>query len=112
MSVVSSFFKLSQVLRGVHTHLMVEYGLPNWGSYLIFAFATIIAGAFLGCILVCVIDFVYPPKYVSRHKQTDGADSKPKISEEILVNFECYYCLNTSETRLFCRLMKILEMIC
>ncbi|KAG8242296.1 Thioredoxin- transmembrane protein 1 [Homalodisca vitripennis] len=48
MSVVSYFFKMSQLLRAVHTRLMEDYGLPTWGSYLIFAVATIIIGALLG----------------------------------------------------------------
>jgi hypothetical protein len=29
---------------------MEEYGMPTWGSYLIFAVATIIIGAFLGLV--------------------------------------------------------------
>ncbi|KAJ8678970.1 hypothetical protein QAD02_014757 [Eretmocerus hayati] len=62
MSVVSQFFKMSQVLRGVHTKLMEDFGLPTWGSYLIFAIATIVVGAILGLLIVCVIDFIYPPK--------------------------------------------------
>ncbi|XP_067007173.1 thioredoxin-related transmembrane protein 1 [Anabrus simplex] len=62
MSVVSYFFKLSQILRAVHNQLMEEYGLPTWGSYLIFAVATIFIGALLGLVLVCVIDLIYPPK--------------------------------------------------
>nr|CAD7404843.1 unnamed protein product [Timema cristinae] len=50
MSIVSYFFKLSQVLRTVHNTLMEEYGLPTWGSYLIFAVATIFIGALLGLV--------------------------------------------------------------
>ncbi|XP_044728816.1 thioredoxin-related transmembrane protein 1 isoform X2 [Chrysoperla carnea] len=84
MSVVSSFFKLSQILRSVHNHFMTEYGLPSWGSYLIFALATIILGAILGLILVCIIDFVYPPKPIYKEKiETINAkgDSKPIVEE-------------------------------
>uniref|UniRef100_A0A0A9W0N3 Thioredoxin-related transmembrane protein 1 n=1 Tax=Lygus hesperus TaxID=30085 RepID=A0A0A9W0N3_LYGHE len=62
MSVVSYFFKLSQGLRTIHNKLMVEYGLPTWGSYVIFSLVTIILGALLGLIMVCCIDYVYPPK--------------------------------------------------
>ncbi|XP_059045847.1 thioredoxin-related transmembrane protein 1-like [Achroia grisella] len=62
MTVVAEFFKLSQALRSVHTMLMETYGLPTWGSYLIFAVATIFVGAILGLILVCVIDLLYPPR--------------------------------------------------
>ncbi|CAB3245140.1 unnamed protein product [Arctia plantaginis] len=62
MSLVAEFFKLSQALRSVHNMLMDTYGLPTWGSYLIFAVATIFIGALLGLLLVCVIDLLYPPR--------------------------------------------------
>jgi len=62
MSAVSYFFKLSMVLRAIHTSLIEEYGLPYWGSYIVFALATVIIGALLGLILVCVVDFVFPPR--------------------------------------------------
>ncbi|CAK1594829.1 unnamed protein product [Parnassius mnemosyne] len=62
MSLVAQFFKLSQALRSVHNMLMETYGLPTWGSYLIFAVATIFIGALLGLMLVCVIDLLYPPR--------------------------------------------------
>ncbi|CAH2061811.1 unnamed protein product, partial [Iphiclides podalirius] len=62
MSLVAYFFKLSQSLRSVHTMLMETYGLPTWGSYLIFALVTILVGALLGLILVCVVDLLYPPQ--------------------------------------------------
>ncbi|KAL0859820.1 hypothetical protein ABMA27_010163 [Loxostege sticticalis] len=60
MSLVAEFFKLSQALRSVHNTLMETYGLPTWGSYLIFAIATIFIGALLGLMLVCIIDLLYP----------------------------------------------------
>ncbi|XP_028178274.1 thioredoxin-related transmembrane protein 1-like [Ostrinia furnacalis] len=60
MTLVAEFFKLSQALRSVHNTLMETYGLPTWGSYLIFAIATIFIGALLGLVLVCVIDLLYP----------------------------------------------------
>ncbi|XP_013134085.1 PREDICTED: thioredoxin-related transmembrane protein 1-like, partial [Papilio polytes] len=62
MSLVAHFFKLSQALRSVHTMLMETYGLPTWGSYLIFAVGTIFIGALLGLMLVCIIDLLYPPR--------------------------------------------------
>ncbi|CAG9789991.1 unnamed protein product [Diatraea saccharalis] len=62
MTLVAEFFKLSQVLRSVHNTLMETYGLPTWGSYLIFAIVTIFVGALLGLILVCIIDLLYPPR--------------------------------------------------
>ena len=62
MSLVSYFFKLSMVLRNVHTILTEEYQLPYWISYVAFALATIILGGVLGLILVCCIDFIFPPR--------------------------------------------------
>lgn len=42
---------------------MAEYGLPTWGSYLIFAIATIFIGAILGLVSIqfClfVLEFCY-----------------------------------------------------
>lgn len=52
MTVVSAFFKLSQILRHFHNTLMEEYGLPSWGSYLIFSIGTILLGAILGLVSI------------------------------------------------------------
>ena len=79
MTMVSYFFKLSMVLRNVHTTLTDEYQvsccrfnfvikssklfqLPYWVSYVAFAVATILLGGILGLILVCCIDLVFPPR--------------------------------------------------
>ncbi|XP_055546616.1 thioredoxin-related transmembrane protein 1 isoform X2 [Wyeomyia smithii] len=75
MSLVSQFFKLSHFLKEVNVMLSKEYGLPAWGSYALFAIGTILLGAILGLILVCIIDFMFPPKSAQRksfseHKQS------------------------------------------
>ncbi|KPM06526.1 thioredoxin-related transmembrane protein 1-like protein, partial [Sarcoptes scabiei] len=62
MSVVSNFFKISMALRAVHNTFVEDYGIPYWGSYILFAFATIIFGAILGLMIVCVIDILFPAK--------------------------------------------------
>jgi len=62
MSLVSYFFKLSMVLRNVHTVLTEDYQLPYWVSYVAFAVATVLLGGLLGLFLVCCIDCVYPPR--------------------------------------------------
>jgi len=78
MAVVSQFFKLSMSLRSVHTTLVQEYGLPEWGSYVVFALATILTGALIGLLLVCVIDAVLPPQpaaaRVLAQSVTDGEE--------------------------------------
>lgn len=40
---------------------MEDFGLPTWGSYLIFAIATIIIGAFLGLVSLTHLEirFIY-----------------------------------------------------
>lgn len=53
-------------LQEVNVMLSKEYGLPPWGSYALFAVGTILLGAILGLILVCVIDFMFPPKSAQR----------------------------------------------
>lgn len=40
--------------------------MPTWGSYALFAIGTIFVGATLGLLLVCVVDFLYPPKKSQR----------------------------------------------
>ena len=62
MSLVSYFFKISMALRAVHNRLVEEYGIPQWGSYVLFAFATILLGALLGLLIVCMIDLVFPAR--------------------------------------------------
>lgn len=66
MSILSYFFKLSHLLKDFNTNLQEEYGLPTWGSYALLATATIIVGAALGLLLVCIVDFLYPAKKSQR----------------------------------------------
>jgi len=90
MTIISAFFKLSQMLRQFHNMLMEEYGLPSWGSYLIFAMATIVLGAVLGLFLVCVIDFIYPQKYPAglnekkKEKDSDDELADDDIKDDIV----------------------------
>ncbi|XP_050526855.1 thioredoxin-related transmembrane protein 1-like [Daktulosphaira vitifoliae] len=91
MSLVAQFFKLSQKVRVIHSTLMAEYGLPTWGSYLIFAIATIFVGAILGLFLVCIIDLIYPPrhaKFPSKDKKEENSDSGQESDDDELVKDE------------------------
>lgn len=65
MSLVAQFFKLSMAVRGLHTTLVDYYGIPYWGSYLLFGLGTVIVGAILGLMIVFIIDVVFPPKLPS-----------------------------------------------
>lgn len=85
MSLVSQFFKLSHFLKEVNTMLSKEYGLPVWGSYALFAIGTILLGAILGLILVCVIDFMFPPKSAQRKSFSEHKKNLlfEKVAEDI-----------------------------
>jgi len=76
MTMVSYFFKLSMVLRNVHTTLTEEYKLPSWASYVAFALATIALGGVLGLVLVCCIDCVYPPRRDITYATTKPAQTR------------------------------------
>jgi len=76
MTMVSYFFKLSMVLRNVHSTLTEEYELPYWVSYVAFAVATILLGGILGLLLVCCIDCVFPPRREDQHHSHPVRDDK------------------------------------
>ncbi|KAL4239080.1 Thioredoxin-related transmembrane protein 1 [Mactra antiquata] len=62
MGLVGTFFRLAMKIRSFYTLMTEEYGIPEWGCYVIFAVITIITGLLLGLLLVCLCDFVYPTK--------------------------------------------------
>jgi len=76
MTMVSYFFKLSMVLRNVHSTLTEEYQFPYWVSYVAFAVATILLGAILGLLLVCCIDCIFPPRRDEQQQAPKGRDDK------------------------------------
>jgi len=76
MTMVSYFFKLSMVLRNVHSTLTEEYQFPYWVSYVAFAVATILLGAILGLLLVCCIDCVFPPRRDDQQQTPQGREDK------------------------------------
>jgi len=61
MSLISQFYKISMSIRNLMNIMLEQYGIPAWAAYVIFGLATILLGLILGLILVCIIDFVYPP---------------------------------------------------
>lgn len=56
MSIVSNFFKISMTLRALHNSLVEDYGIPYWGSYILFAFVTILFGAMLGLVRIIFLE--------------------------------------------------------
>jgi len=49
-SIEKFLFNHFLLFQGIHNKLLEDIGLPTWGSYLIFAVATIILGAILGLV--------------------------------------------------------------
>ncbi|XP_036139303.1 thioredoxin-related transmembrane protein 1 [Monomorium pharaonis] len=94
MACLSHFFKLSQVLRNIHNQLLEDVGVPVWGSYLIFAVATVVLGTILGLFIVCFIDFLFPHKPARTQQQgkkkqagaTDGTPQEKNSDDEIAEN--------------------------
>uniref|UniRef100_A0A224Z0S2 Thioredoxin-related transmembrane protein 1 n=1 Tax=Rhipicephalus zambeziensis TaxID=60191 RepID=A0A224Z0S2_9ACAR len=98
MSLVAQFFKLSMSLRALHTTLVDYYGIPYWGSYILFALGTIVIGAVLGLLIVCVIDTVFPPKLPSykpakksesdNEEEEDGSESEAgnKSDDDVILD--------------------------
>lgn len=86
MSIVSGFFKLSMLLRNIHTQITEEYGIPYWGSYLLFAVATIVIGAVLGLVLVFLIDCFYPSKVSTKKTIVEVvSDNDQQVSVALLI---------------------------
>ncbi|XP_030381744.1 thioredoxin-related transmembrane protein 1-like [Scaptodrosophila lebanonensis] len=83
MSVLSYFFKLSHTLKNFNARLQDDYGLPTWGSYALFAIATIFVGAALGLLLVCLVDFIYPPKKYQRQGFSGSHDNLAEGLEDL-----------------------------
>lgn len=77
MTVVSWFFKISMVIRAIHTRLVEDYGIPSYGSYILFGLATILVGIVLSLVIVCALDFVFPAKMDgTRYEKLDVSGDK------------------------------------
>uniref|UniRef100_A0A8C4SXY9 Uncharacterized protein n=1 Tax=Erpetoichthys calabaricus TaxID=27687 RepID=A0A8C4SXY9_ERPCA len=62
MTAMAGLFRLSVWIRHVHMYLTEKLHIPVWGSYAIFAFATLLTGLFFGLILVLIADCLCPSK--------------------------------------------------
>uniref|UniRef100_A0A8B9NVX9 Thioredoxin-related transmembrane protein 1 n=1 Tax=Apteryx owenii TaxID=8824 RepID=A0A8B9NVX9_APTOW len=78
MSSMSALFQLSMWIRHCHGYLTESVGIPVWGSYAIFALATLFSGLILGLIMVFLADCLCPSK---RHRQQQYPYSK-KLAPE------------------------------
>lgn len=84
MGIVSYFFKLSHYLKEVNNVMLVDYGLPPWLTYVLFAIATILLGALLGLVLVSIIDLFFPPVPHTRTPPKTNIGSTDEDAHDVL----------------------------
>ncbi|XP_078261747.1 LOW QUALITY PROTEIN: thioredoxin-related transmembrane protein 4 [Rhinoraja longicauda] len=86
MSGMAGLFRLSVWIRQMHSYLTETMGIPVWGSYIIFALATLVVGLVLGLILVLIADCICPPKRHDRREVSEvievGNEAEDEEEEE------------------------------
>lgn len=82
MTFVSYFFKLSHYLKEVNNVMLVDYGMPPWVTYVLFAIATILLGAILGLVLVSIIDLFFPPVPRNSRKSFSQSQAGANVPDE------------------------------
>ncbi|XP_069064750.1 thioredoxin-related transmembrane protein 1 isoform X2 [Pleurodeles waltl] len=89
MSGMSALFQLSMMIRQCHNYLTEDIGIPVWGSYAIFALATLFSGLALGLIMVFIADYLCPsrrlrpPPYTFQRKLSpEAAKIFKKLEDE------------------------------
>ncbi|XP_043552518.1 thioredoxin-related transmembrane protein 4 isoform X2 [Chiloscyllium plagiosum] len=83
MSGMAGLFRLSVWIRQIHGYLTETLGIPAWGSYVIFAVATLMAGLILGLFLVLIADCICPPKRQQKYEVTEMLEAEDEDSEEL-----------------------------
>ncbi|XP_055312172.1 thioredoxin-related transmembrane protein 1 [Sitodiplosis mosellana] len=79
MTIMSYFFKLSHYLKEVNNVMLIDYGMPPWLTYVLFAIVTILLGALLGLILVSIIDLIFPSQ---SSRQSFAQGQAPSTDED------------------------------
>uniref|UniRef100_A0AC11CXE0 Uncharacterized protein n=1 Tax=Ovis aries TaxID=9940 RepID=A0AC11CXE0_SHEEP len=88
MSSMSGLFQLSMWIRTCHNYFIEDLGLPIWGSYTVFAVATLLSGLVLGLFMIFVADCLCPSKrrrpqpYPSRKLLPESSQPLKKVEEE------------------------------
>lgn len=88
MSSMSALFQLSMWIRTCHNYFIEDLGLPIWGSYTVFALATLLSGLLLGLFMIFVADCLCPSKrrrpqpYPSRKLLPESSQPLKKVEEE------------------------------
>ncbi|XP_078000441.1 thioredoxin-related transmembrane protein 1-like isoform X1 [Glandiceps talaboti] len=99
MGLLSWLFKVSMVVRNIHTTLTEDYNVPVYGSYALFAAATILMGLLLGVALVFLTDYLCParppkcaqqriPPKDQRSQSSDSRSNSDADNEETSENTE------------------------
>lgn len=82
MSFLGMFFRFSMAIRDLHTTMMTDYGIPVWGSYVIFAVATILLGLFIGLLIVCLCDLREPTRVLPRKPLVNKKNEEPVETDD------------------------------
>ncbi|XP_004285644.1 thioredoxin-related transmembrane protein 1 isoform X1 [Orcinus orca] len=88
MSSMSALFQLSMWIRTYHNYFIEDLGLPVWGSYTVFALATLLSGLLLGLCMIFVADCLCPSKrcrpqpYPSKKLLLESSQPLKKVEEE------------------------------
>ncbi|XP_061038526.1 thioredoxin-related transmembrane protein 1 [Eubalaena glacialis] len=88
MSSMSALFQLSMWIRTCHNYFIEDLGLPVWGSYTVFALATLLSGLLLGLCMIFVADCLCPSKrrrpqpYPSKKLLLESSQPLKKVEEE------------------------------
>ncbi|XP_058913163.2 thioredoxin-related transmembrane protein 1 [Kogia breviceps] len=88
MSSMSALFQLSMWIRTYHNYFIEDLGLPVWGSYTVFALATLLSGLLLGLCMIFVVDCLCPSKrrrpqpYPSKKLLLESSQPLKKVEEE------------------------------
>ncbi|XP_022348569.1 thioredoxin-related transmembrane protein 1 [Enhydra lutris kenyoni] len=88
MSSMSALFQLSMWIRTCHNYFIEDLGLPVWGSYAVFALATLLSGLLLGLCMIFVADCLFPSKrrrpqpYPSKKLLPESSQPLQKVEEE------------------------------
>nr|KAF6394065.1 thioredoxin related transmembrane protein 1 [Pipistrellus kuhlii] len=88
MSSMSALFQLSMWIRTCHNYFIEDLGLPVWGSYTVFALATLLSGLLLGLCMIFLADCLCPSRrhrpqpYPSKKLLPESSQPLRKVEEE------------------------------
>ncbi|KAJ7345354.1 hypothetical protein JRQ81_001304 [Phrynocephalus forsythii] len=82
MSSMSALFQLSMWIRHCHNYFTESLGIPPWGSYAIFALATLFSGLLLGLVMVFLADCICPSKK-RQPTQRPWQKNRPEAAEPV-----------------------------